>query len=78
MPFVDSKTKSIILLYKRCRDRQALPEAGSLLDQPEWILEAFDVIDAEISQCRKQEADEMRRKAISDEALRKLGHGRDC
>lgn len=35
---------ALIGLYTRCRNWQALPFAGGVLDQPAWLMEALDLI----------------------------------
>ena len=53
-PRFDPKINSVINLYQRCRQRRSLPYAGSLLEQPEELMEMFDVIDARVAEHQKQ------------------------
>jgi len=72
MPWVDKNTRAVILLWKRCRDRGALPEPGGLLDQPEYLMEMFDVIDSEIAKFRQRQEDEQLSQKRHQEMLRDL------
>lgn len=76
MPWVGRDVKTIIQLWKRCRDRQALPESGGILDQPEEIMRAFDAIDETIDRFRKTESDRLEAQAAADETLRRMNRGR--
>lgn len=45
MPEVKEAAAELISLYERCKASGALPYSGGVLDQPEWIMQAFDAIE---------------------------------
>ncbi len=75
MPFVDKPTRAIIHQWRRCRDRNVLPESGGLFDQSELVMQLFDVIDNAVAKHQKDQMDAAESKSRSAEALRKLQHG---
>jgi hypothetical protein len=46
MPEMGKDVAAILRLYKLCRQNRALPYPGGVLDQPAWLMSAFDAIDA--------------------------------
>ena len=42
----DNDIEYLLLLESRCRRFEVLPEEGSLDDQPEWLMQIFDIIEA--------------------------------
>lgn len=55
MPNPGRWESSTLKLYQRCRERRALPFAGGVMDQPEDIMQAFDVIDEAIASKKKRD-----------------------
>ena len=45
-PDVGNRELAIINLYQRCLEFKALPYSGGVLDQPKYLLDYFDIIDA--------------------------------
>ena len=58
-------------VYNRCVARGALPEAGGVLDQQAWLLEAFDAIDATRAAWKRNEADNAEADRIREKLLQK-------
>lgn len=55
MPKPDAWVKEMMRLYQRCKERNALPVAGGVFDQPLEIMEAFDIIDDVLAKRKKAE-----------------------
>lgn len=53
MPAVDKDVLHIMSIYNKCRNNNALPCAGGVLDQPAWIMGLFEVIDNQKSEFNK-------------------------
>lgn len=45
MPNVGPDVLAIMSLHARCKNSQALPFSGGVLDQPAYLMNLFDVID---------------------------------
>lgn len=54
-----------LVIWDRCKTYHCLPYAGGLLEQPHWIMEAFDIIEAFM----KQKKDEQQREAETQAAM---------
>jgi len=63
MPHPGPWETRIMNLFQRCRERRALPCAGGVLDQPEDIMQAFDVIDDAIARHKKRSEESGEREA---------------
>ena len=48
-PRINPVLRELLKLWRRMRDTGALPEAGGLLDQPEWIMTRMDWITDEFN-----------------------------
>jgi hypothetical protein len=60
MPVVEKDVKTLILLYQRCKEWNQLPAKGSIMDQPERIMDLFDEITRTVNIFKeKQEEDRM-------------------
>jgi len=46
MPKVENDDVAVLRLWGRCKSLKTLPLAGGILDQPEYLMEAFEVIEA--------------------------------
>jgi hypothetical protein len=57
MPEVKEAAAELIGLYERCKAHNALPYPGGVLDQPEWIMQAFDTIDHAKNTVRRENED---------------------
>ena len=57
MPEVKGLAAEIIGLYERCKSLNALPGPGGVLEQPEWIMQAFDVIEDTKNSVRREKED---------------------
>jgi hypothetical protein len=44
---VDWQTRQLLEIESGCKEYHALPYEGGLMDQPVWLLEAFDIIRSE-------------------------------
>ncbi len=62
---------TLLRLYQRCDQRKCLPCEGGVLDQPLWIMSAFDVIDERKAQIKQKQTEA----AEMNEARRKLKVG---
>ena len=61
MPKPDRWVLWTLKLYQRCQERKALPCSGGVLDQPDELMEAFDVIDNVVARHKKAAADRQQR-----------------
>jgi hypothetical protein len=66
----DSDVRAIITLYQRCEKRNVLPNAGGILEQPEDIMNYFDVIDEEIAKSKRKHALQVEEDEITARSLR--------
>lgn len=57
MPEVKGLAAEVIGLYERCKAHNALPCEGGILAQPEWIMQAFDVIEETKIRVRRESKD---------------------
>jgi len=64
----------LINLYSRCQARKSLPCGGGVLDQPAWIMDAFDVIDHTRTDFQRKESERQR----DEEIKSKLSEGLNC
>ena len=71
LPIPSPGVTAIISLYNRCKDMRALPEQGGLLDQPQYILNQFDVIMEETIAFKRQ----MEERAILERQKEELERG---
>jgi len=71
MPKVENDITVILRLYKLCRQNGALPYLGGVLDQPSWIMSAFDVIDS----VKSDFVQAQRESAEAADALGAMGRG---
>lgn len=57
MPWVTRPVDRIVTTYQRCKRYRALPFPGSVLEQPEDLMELFDYIETVVADFRRK-ADE--------------------
>ena len=72
MPDIDAETNALIGLYERTKRFNALPFPGSLLEQPEWILRIFDLIEStklKVAAAKEEEANNDLEKARLQKCL---------
>lgn len=74
MPEMDRRTAEMMALYQRCAERKCLPYAGGVLDQPEELMRAFDVLDERLAAFRRRKRQDDDR-ADELERLREAGFG---
>lgn len=55
-PAPDTWVDDMLMLYQDCKQRNALPVAGGVLDQPEEIMRWFRVLDEIVADHRKKAA----------------------
>lgn len=75
MPFVSMETASLINLFCRCRTYNVLPSEGSLMSQPNEIIECFDVINTSIEHFKAKKMEEQQSNIQKEKMLRELPHG---
>ncbi len=59
MPDLQGDVSAILSLHRRCRSAKALPFQGGTLEQPEWVLAAFDAIDGAIAAHRAKTSEDL-------------------
>jgi hypothetical protein len=74
MPEAGPDVLGLIRTYQRCEARKCLPYEGGVLDQPEDILAAFDVIDGEVTQFEQRKKEEQQSAMIAERSKKDL-HG---
>lgn len=52
MPEVGAKEVAVLRLWGRCKDTRSLPYSGGVLEQPGWLMEMFDVVEAALAQAK--------------------------
>ena len=55
MPVVSRDVQEVLFLYQRCRDWNVLPCEGGMANQPEELMQIFDVISEESALHKKRE-----------------------
>jgi len=60
MPKIERAEVALLSLWGRCKSLNTLPVMGGVLDQPEWLMQAFEVIEGarEAVRARREEAEQ--------------------
>lgn len=77
MPDVGGAERAVIEAYQRCKRWGALPAAGGLMDQPEWIMQLLDSVDERVEYWQHKQSDDDAtgaKKAEMEEALNGRGN----
>ena len=71
MPDADPDVLAIMNLHARCRNSGSLPCSGGILDQPAYLMDLFDVVDA----ARAEFRDKAQERAESEDLKARLAQG---
>ena len=69
MPELGNQEAAIMKLYNRCRASNALPFKGGAWEQPAWVMDLLDTVDAEVQAARSKAEEEAQ---MNEEKSRRL------
>lgn len=72
MPSVPRSVDRIVATYQRCKKYRALPFPGSVLEQPEDLMDLFDHIETVVAEFRQKADDDVDGEKQKQEMLKKL------
>ena len=75
MPEPGQEALAIMNLRARCRTNHSLPTSGGILDQPAYLMDLFDVIDASEADYRRGEIGRAEDEALRAKLAGELSHG---
>lgn len=73
MPDVKKEQVAVLKLWGRCFEKKALPFSGGVLEQPAWLMEAFDVIEQARAEVRERLEQKEKDDAVKQGLLEKHG-----
>ncbi len=60
LSWIDEESFELIRLFNLCVKLGVLPDEGGLLDQDNWTMEAFEIINEEMTRLARKEAEKQR------------------